>query len=213
VDEAGRQKTSDNFWFYFRLGSSGIAVIALGWLVLRMLYRFGPELIEWIIEWHDRPNRFMETRSGTATWVRGPDGELIPVLIKQIPERETRALRLEAQSQARAVTRLTASGSVLSSPIGPGITTLAVQLLKAASATAGDDADTIPGWRNLEGWSSNTWQRVISALEAVGAVEIHKGVGTFVTNEFQTVGNLLYAVEMRQIKVRPAPTAPLEDSE
>ena len=186
----------------------GLAVVIGG---IGLFFSLAIRASDWFLEWRDRKMRLFETRHGTVAWYPGEDGFWEPRLLAAGPSNAkyaapyTRQLRAQNESEAEVVA-LTPSGSVLSSRMEskpePGVTGLAVVFLREAAVIVGEDADTIPGWRKL-GWSSERWQRVVAALEAVGAVETRPGVGTLITDDFQDLGNLLYQVETRQVRIRP----------
>lgn len=195
-----------------------IGLIALAALLV-MLVQFGLRVMDWVLEWRDRKMRLFETRQGTVAFFPGEDGFWEPRLLigpapfdygaaknAGFPLRVPHLPKLRPGPSDGEVVRLTASGSVLGSSPGriePGVSGLAIIFLREAVAVVGEHSEVIPGWRNLPGWSSDKWQRVVAALEAAGAVETQHGVGTRVMEGFQDVGNLLYLVETRQVKVRP----------
>jgi hypothetical protein len=211
---AQRQEQFAEFWAGFK---TLLAVVVVCWLVGLASY-MSFQVFAWWLHWRDLRMRMVESRSGTAVWV-DPSDSFYPMLLGAPSQVARRALipNLDLVSDLPAVRRLTASGSVLASQPDPRrpqptITIQAIQLLHAAVQISGPEASTIPGWRDLK-WSSERWQRVVAGLAAAGAVVAQPGVGTTITHTYETLNNLLYAVEMRELIVRPAPLPQMEVAE
>jgi hypothetical protein len=206
IAAAQRQEQFAEFWAGFK---TLLAVVVVCWLVGLASY-MSFQVFAWWLHWRDLRMRMVESRSGTAVWV-DPSDSFYPMLLGAPSQVARRSLipNLDLVSDLPAVRRLTASGSVLASRVDPRrpqptITIQAIQLLHAAVQISGPEASTIPGWREVH-WSSERWQRVVAGLAAAGAVVAQPGVGTTITHTYETLNNLLYAVEMRELIVRPAP--------
>jgi hypothetical protein len=211
---AQRQEQFAEFWAGFK---TLLAVVVVCWLVGLASY-MSFQVFAWWLHWRDLRMRMVESRSGTAVWV-DPSDSFYPMLLGAPSQVARRALipNLDLVSDLPAVRRLTASGSVLASQPDPrrpqpGITVQAALLLKAAIEINGPESSKVPGWRDLPGWSSELWQRTIGSMVAAGVMVAQPGVGTSVTHTYETLNNLLYAVEMRELKLRPAPLPQAEAS-
>lgn len=201
VQSESRKEAFEVVWdsVLFRVGG--------GLLVLYVGYRIASRVLDWWIEFWKWRKSIFETRSGTIAFVADEDGVYVPRVLGGADERWKRIEARSSQSQAPVIS-MGRQGLLQISPTrsseSAGITSLAVKLLQDAVSYAGEDSETVPGWRNLPAWNSERWQRVIAGLEAAGAVRTEQRKGTFVSEEYETLGNLLYMVETRQIKVRPA---------
>ncbi len=217
---ARRAEQFADFWAGFKTVVAVVIMCLMVGLATYMTF----QIFVWWVNWRDRRMRMFETRNGTLVWI-DPNDNLQPEILgvpsavarKSLPSRSWGVPDLNLVSDLPAVRSITPSGSVLASRPDPHrpqptITIQAIQLLQAAVEISGPEASTIPGWRDLK-WSSERWQRVIGGLAAAGAVVAQPGVGTTITHEYETLNNLLYAVEMRELIVRPAPLPQMEVAE
>jgi hypothetical protein len=188
-------------FFLVFLAMSMVALVGIG---LHAALRF----VEWLIVWQDRKNMYYETTRGIVIFAPGPDGDLIPVAPGQVVEARRPALM--AGKRDDKVYKLTASGSVLMSPMaGSGKNTVhqdAIKLVEAGITAYGAESVVVPGYRELEGWSSSVWQRVVAAMAAAGLVEARPGVGTYITERGGlTLDGLRYMLVSNRAHLRPAP--------
>jgi len=185
---------------------AGFSMVALAIIAGIAIHR----LVDWYIVWQDRKHMWFENTRGLVLFHYDEDGNLIPVIPGQVTVRGRVVSRGEDPDD---VIPLTHSGSVLASPMAPkprGLNTVhrqAIDLVDAAIAWHGDgEANTIPGWRQLEGWSSSTWQRAVAAMEARGLVEAAPGQGTYITEQGgHTLSGLRYLLVSNQVRLRPTP--------
>lgn len=180
-----------------------VAALVVALLVVQTYTR----LLDWNLEWRDRKNRLYETRLGTVIFELGENGEYYARLLsaRSLPA------KVGGEPTGVNVVKITASGSVLSSPVVRGSSQrngtpeLAIELLREAVRKLGESSTIIPGWRDLS-WSSDRWQRVIAALSAAGLVVTKPGVGTYINDQRAAdAGDLLYQLETRQVRLRPTP--------
>lgn len=160
-----------------------------------------------------------DTRKGAVQVWREPDGRLMfegvtyPELLPEtaVPTYNSAA----AANVAPAVEQL--SRSVWASDMPErskpdGVGELAKRLIRDAIAVVGEEANQVPRWETLKragiDWiTSEKQQRIVAALgpDGAGVLDVRPGVGTFVSDMYIDLGNLLYALETGQIKVRPTP--------
>lgn len=199
IQSENRREVFDMVW------NSVVVQLLLILLIIFAIYKTAERVFEWLIEWQKWKRSLFETRSGTVVFTPDADGVYVPRVLSGSEERWKRLDSRSLQSQAQVVS-MGRQGLLQLSPPGnaEGITKLAVRLLQDAVMYAGEDSEMVPGWRNLPKWNSERWQRVIAGLEAAGAVRTEERKGTYVSEEYETLGNLLYMIETRQIKVRPA---------
>ncbi len=202
---------------------------AADWSVLRPLVVFilvsvfvaGIAAIVWVvIDRQARRNHTLslhggvvETRAGTTVIQYDASGQIVAYLLEP-PRALPPRVRLIEESDADPVQSVGGSQLVWESPIArrqPATVNkslvLVARLLQDAISISGEGAAQLPSWRKLEelGWSSDRWQRAVKILKAIGAVMAF-GDGTFVSGQYDTLGDLLYAVETRQLKiVSPTP--------
>jgi hypothetical protein len=216
VRRAEQNAMWDDFWSVLRPALALFVILAL----ILMAFWMAVQTYQWWLTWQDRRNSHFETRSGTVVWIANGEGEMVPQLLATLRPVGVRASRRAEWQAARPsdveVIPLTRSGSVLSSPMKNqsqpgGITVLVLEMLRDAVRVSGEDEQQVPSWRKLPGWSSERWQRVVAALEASQAVEVAPGRGTYVSNRYRDLGDVLYAVETRQLRIRPAPVREVVD--
>jgi hypothetical protein len=203
----GTRREEQQYQFrWFLLVFASVSLVALAYIALRGAL----QLVEWLIVWQDRKHMWYETTRGIVIFAPGPDGELIPYAPGQSMERRP-GLPVRAGGMERdKVYPLTASGSVLmSAPAKRGNNTVhadAIMLVDAAIGVYEEESMVIPGHRDLKGWSSSVWQRVVGALAAARLVETRPGVGTYVTEQGGgSLGGLRYLLVSNQVHLRPAP--------
>jgi hypothetical protein len=169
---------------------------------------------DYLWEAYIRRQSIAEHRAGTIAWIEDDEGRMVPAIIgpmltpPRIPQLSPR-VTVNHGGGGDGVYKLTASGSVLASPVGrreppenAGVRELALDLLWKAQHLYGVTGTTIPGWRQVDGFNSEKWQRVIASLRALGFVET-SNAGTFLVGV--TIGDLHYKIETNQVKVRPTP--------
>lgn len=184
----------DQFWPVF-----GIALILI---TIYLVIRIGKLILDWYFTFQDRRNRHHYTPVGIVMYdPNGHGGETARLMTGQ------RHIPAAYQPEVRA---LTPSGSVLSAPMQPrapsenqSTALLALQLVQDCVAVNGEDSVEVPGWRDLPGWTSDRWQRVKASLQAAGAVVSEPSRGTFITDEYQNLGYLLFCLETKSLKLRP----------
>lgn len=208
--DARREEQQYQFrWFLLVFASVSLVVLAV------IALRGALQLVEWFIVWKDREHMWYETTRGIVIFAPGPDGSLVPHapgLTPYAPGQVVEARRpgLPAGKQDDKVYKLTASGSVLmSSMAGHGKNTVhadAIKLVEAAIMVYGAESVVVPGYRELEGWSSSVWQRVVAAMAAAGLVEARPGVGTYITERGGlTLDGLRYMLVSNRVHLRPTP--------
>jgi hypothetical protein len=83
---------------------------------------------------------------------------------------------------------------------------MAHALIDAAIDAVGDDANIIPRWDKLPGWSSDKWQTAVGALVSAGAVVVEPNKGTFLAGQYEQLWQLQNALETGAIlRHSPAP--------
>ncbi len=223
-DTAAARRTEQfaDFWAGFKT----VLVVVIVCLMVGLASYMAYQVFSWWLHWRDLHMRRIETRSGTLIWMNNPEtGSLYPEILsvpsqaarRALPARSWSIPDLNLVSGLPAVRNVTQSGSVLASRIvhkaePDVITHQVILLLRQAVEISGPESQIIPGWRDL-GCSSDRWQRIIGGLVAAGAAVAQPGVGTAITHEYETLNNLLYAVEMRELRIKPAPLPQMEVAE
>lgn len=168
------------------------------------LWRLG----DWAIEWTNRRRTIHESRYGILVFT-SINGEGQWVLVTDPPSRRAKPppfQRAFSPEPVDGVRALTPSGSVLESPLLRNLpTNRLVERLLQQAIDQGWTGDQIPGWRNLEGWNSESWQRAIAPLRDLEIVETTSS-GTFLTKKFESTCALQDAIRSRKIIIRPVHT-------
>lgn len=178
-------------------------VVAALAVVVFFVIKIGNGLYGWMIEWQDRRNSIFTTADGVIFVNVLPDGSRAYTRLLQ--DNRTPLLDAAHNTDARWI-----SNNVLEYPVQKrsaepdGVTVLVGKLLVAAAAENGGDSQQIPGWRNLDGWNSDRWQRAVNALVKAGVVDTSP-TGTYVAGEYRNINHLYAAIRARDVKVRPAP--------
>lgn len=201
-DAARDERTAKVMWYVRTFGPAAVLIVLAG-VIIAVLLVYLPQFIRMRLIQLDRPTRFQETRAGSVYLI----GEQ-PYLVGQSP---TVGLKLPAGPGAQTVTALTPSRSVLSSPMPLSIRDMTISLLKTAVMINGKGHNQLPRWDKL-GWSPRPTRRVIAALVAAGALIVESGRGSYVADEYQTLGNLLFEIETNHLEL-PSPTSVEEDNE
>lgn len=201
---------------YTEMGWALLPLCGLGFLAFVIL-SFLWKGVSYYWEAYIRRNSVIERRAGTVAWVEDDNGTMMPVLIGEMltpPRVPQIAPRITVNHGGSLpapdkdpVYKLTASGSVLASPVvrSPGVRELALDLLWQAQQSEGPTGTAIPGWRKLSGFDSKKWQRVIAALRAAGVEIETTHEGSFLQGV--TVGDLHYQIDTGAVKVRPTPVS------
>lgn len=194
-------------------------LMGLAFILLVFLWKAGDFLLDVFLT----KGRITDHRAGTVAWVEDAEtGNLYPVLLS--PGRvETPPLLLPPGApkitvmgrstngeEQDEVYKLTASGSVLASPVAKAqrlptdLKELTLDLLwKTTRADGfGHLSEELPGWRHLEGYSSGQWQRVVKALKYQGLAETGED-GTRLIGV--NVGDLIYRIDTGKVSITPPP--------
>lgn len=147
-----------------------VLILAVTGLIIRWLIdrlKINLDHHRMLVEIEDRKNSAVETRNGTALFksaeiIAGGETEKIyPNLT------ETTNYSLVAPAPEPAAQR------------NPD-NLRAIRLLGDAESIAGADADKIPSWRDLPGWSSESWQRAVGYMRTISLVRSDNS-GTYLT--------------------------------
>jgi hypothetical protein len=203
----------------------------VGWLLLPVCGLFGLLFIalgffwkagDFFLDAFLTKGRITDHRAGTVAWVEDAEtGKLYPVLLSPghivtppplLPAPAPRVTVMgrgrDAEEPEDAVYKLTASGSVLASPVAPklpaDIKELTLDLLWKTTRLEdyGHLSEELPGWRRLPGYSSGQWQRVVKALKYLGLAETGEA-GTRLIEV--NVGDLIYKIDTGKVIIALAP--------
>jgi hypothetical protein len=178
-------------WAYF---VAILAILAIGIAVSISLWN----ITSWALEKQRRKSLLIETLQGLAvfdeytyTW------QLLSTERKQIGSGVTQLERAPAVI-------ISHGGVTASSPVDT-VRKDVVLLLKKAQELDGETATVLPSDEKM-GWSSGKWQYIIGILRTSGMAVTQPSKGTYVTERYGNVDNLLYMMETKQIDLRLSPT-------
>lgn len=198
--EMERQRTEFLTWFI------PVAIFCLaaglGAVLLTFLWRW----LDAQLIWHDRQNSAIPNKFGITVWEPDGSGGVKPRFLATVATQSTRYRDIPA-IQEPSVQALGPSRDVLISPTPKADNTtqeLALKLVEDAERVELPSSNRIPGHREI-GWYPNDWQRVVSALEAMGLVKGTPGKGTFLVGRYACLDDLHTALTKREIHIRPAP--------
>lgn len=180
-----------------------LVILMLAATACAIIYKFSSTLLEWTIRLKDRRARLYETRAGPVYILTTDDGLEVPQLLAALNTRPVQSA--SDASDVNPIPVITVMGKPWNPPEKSDTTfELARQLVSDAMAAEGPESDRLPGWRKLDGWNSDRWQRAVAALSQAGAVAAGP-TGTVVTGGYDSLEGVLYALDMKQLRLRPAP--------
>jgi len=201
-------------WLGVREAVKTLFLAALLAMIGYGLFHFTPIIIDWIIEWQDRKHSLQESRMGTVAFILDANGIPQPMLLANADHYRSRP-RLDAGSGANAgassippvetsVREVTAT-----SPINrqarhvPVVQQEAIKLLQKSDP---DDNKIIPC--DKSGLRNEIWIQITDSMVDAGLIQKDASNGTHVING--TCRDVLYALEMLQVVLSPAPSRYVE---